>query len=55
MATVSKRGERWFAQVRRIGHPHRYRTFDTKREAHRWSREQEAQIDTGAQMRTGAS
>jgi len=45
MATISKRGERWFAQIRRMGHPKLYRTFDTKREAVRWAREQEARMD----------
>jgi integrase len=45
MATVTKRGGRWFAQVRRQGHQHLHRTFSTKGEALRWAREQEAQMD----------
>lgn len=47
MATISKRGERWFAQVRRLGHPHLYGTFDTKRAALTWAGEQEARMDRG--------
>lgn len=45
MATISKRGNRWFAQVRRKGYPAVYKTFGSKSDAMVWTRVQEAQID----------
>lgn len=45
MASVTRRGRRWFAQVRRKGQPALYKTFDTKAAAQAWAREQEATID----------
>jgi len=41
MATISKRGQRWFAQIRRKGFTPRYRSFDRQRDALQWAREQE--------------
>lgn len=45
MATITKRGRGWFAQVRRKGYTARYRTFPSKAEAQRWAREQELALD----------
>ena len=45
MATITRRGNGWFAQVRRKGYTARYRTFPTKAEAKRWAREQELALD----------
>jgi hypothetical protein len=45
MATVRKRNGKWQAQVRRIGHPSRARSFTTKPEARRWIRDVEAELD----------
>jgi len=45
MATITKRGTGWFAQVRRKGHAPQYRTFSTRVDAQMWAREQEALID----------
>jgi hypothetical protein len=46
MATISKRGDSWFAQVRRKGFTPRYKSFRRKAEAQQWAREQELAIDT---------
>jgi len=48
VATITKRGTGWFAQVRRKGYVAQYRTFPSKVQAQAWSREQESKIDTGA-------
>lgn len=45
MATITKRGTGWFAQVRRKGHTPQYQTFSSKTDAQVWAREQEARID----------
>ncbi len=47
MATITKRGASWFAQVRRKGFTPRYKSFGTKGEAQSWARQQEALLDTG--------
>jgi integrase len=47
MATITKRGPRWFAQVRRKGFAAKYKSFATKGEAQTWTRQQEALIDGG--------
>ncbi|WFL76869.1 tyrosine-type recombinase/integrase [Altererythrobacter arenosus] len=46
MATISKRKDSWFVQVRRKGFTPRYRSFASKSEAETWAREQETKIDT---------
>jgi len=46
MATISKRKDSWFVQVRRKGFTPRYRSFASKAEAESWAREQETKIDT---------
>lgn len=48
MATITKRGESWFAQVRRKGFAPRYKTFKRKSDAQQWAREQELSVDTGS-------
>lgn len=48
MAAISRSGTRWRAQIRRAGHKALSRTFDTKQDAARWAREQEALLDRGA-------
>ena len=45
MATISKRGEGWFVQIRRKGYQPQFRTFNTKAEAEAWARSAEAEID----------
>lgn len=47
MATITKRGGGWFAQVRRKGFAARYKTFQRKADAAAWARRQEAAIDSG--------
>lgn len=47
VATISRSGAKWRAQIRRVGRKARSRTFDTKQDAQRWAREQEALIDRG--------
>jgi integrase len=46
MATISKRKDSWFVQVRRKGFTPRYRSFANRAEAELWGREQETKIDT---------
>jgi integrase len=45
LATVRKRGHRWQAQVRRKGRASVTRSFNSKREALVWAREQELEAD----------
>ncbi|WP_293941714.1 site-specific integrase [Sphingomonas sp.] len=47
MATVTKRGTSWFAQVRRKGFAPQYKTFRFKAEALAWARQVEGAIDEG--------
>jgi integrase len=47
MATVTKRGKYWRAQVRRLGYPPQHKTFDTHAEAEAWARVVEAEMDRG--------
>lgn len=47
MATISKRANGWFVQIRRKGYDPEYRTFATKAEGQKWAREREARIDSG--------
>lgn len=50
MASISKRGRYWRAQIVRKGFAPQYRTFDTKAEAGAWVREAEAEMDRGIFM-----
>lgn len=45
MATIKKRGDGWYVQVRRLGYTPLYRTFTSKAAGQRWAREQESLID----------
>lgn len=47
MAYIQQRGDYWRAQVRRKGHKPVYRTFDTRRQAEKWARHVESEIDAG--------
>lgn len=47
MATITKRGSSWFAQVRRKGFAARHKSFATKGEAQAWARQQESLVDSG--------
>ena len=47
MASITKRGKRWFAQVRRKGHLAQRRSFTLKSDAEAWSRKVEHEFDTG--------
>ena len=48
MGTIRKRGEYQFqAQVRRTGYPAQSKTFDTKKDAERWVRSVERDMDVG--------
>mgnify|MGYP003115009644 CR=1 FL=1 len=46
MATITRRKNSWFVQVRRKGFTPRYRSFQSKAEAQAWARQQEMKIDT---------
>ncbi|MDR3480735.1 MAG: site-specific integrase [Burkholderiaceae bacterium] len=45
MATFQKRGDKWFAQIRRKGHKSISKSFPTKTLATEWARKIESQID----------
>jgi len=47
MATIRSRGSRWQAAVKRKGHPTIYQSFDLKKDAEKWARQQERLIDVG--------
>jgi len=47
MATITKRGTRYQAVVRRTGYPTRTKTFHTKTDAQRWARKIESEIEAG--------
>ena len=47
MATVTKRGKYWRAQIRRLGYPPQHKTFDTHAEAEAWARAVESEMDRG--------
>jgi hypothetical protein len=48
MASFSRRGEYWRAQIRRKGQPLQNATFDTKAQAEAWARDVESRMDRGA-------
>lgn len=47
MATVTKRGKYWRAQVRRLGYQPQSKTFDSRAEADAWARSAESEMDRG--------
>lgn len=47
MASITQRGDRWQARVRRKGHPPQSQAFKTKAAAERWARAIEAALDAG--------
>ena len=47
MAYITKRGNKWRAQVRRTGHPSKNESFPTKPLAEAWARKVEAEMDAG--------
>lgn len=53
MASITKRGAYWRAQVRPKGHASVSRTFDTKVQAEAWARGIEVQIDRGQYVSLG--
>lgn len=47
MATIRRRGEyQWEAQIRKKGYPPQSRTFDTRKDAEKWARAIERDMDT---------
>lgn len=56
MGTIRKRGEYQFqAQVRRQGHPAQSATFDTRKDAEKWVRAIEREMDTGTFIPRGGA
>lgn len=47
MATIRERSGRWQAIVKRKGYPQQTKTFDIRKDAEKWARQQERQMDTG--------
>lgn len=47
MASISKRGQFWRAQIRNKGYPSQSRTFDTRAAAEKWARLIESEMDRG--------
>lgn len=48
MATIRNRNGKWQAQVRRNGHTPRSKSFLSKRDAEKWARQMEAELDATA-------
>ncbi len=48
MATIRKRNGKWQAQVRIKGHAARTKSFTAKRDAERWARQTEAELEAPA-------
>ncbi len=47
MASITRRGGYWRAQVRRKGYPEQFATFDIRADADAWARDVENQMDRG--------
>lgn len=47
MPTITRRGDKWQAKVRRRGHATQFATFRTKAAAERWARQIETGVDDG--------
>jgi hypothetical protein len=45
MAAIRRRGRKWHTQIRRKGHPALTRSFDSRREANAWAREEETRLE----------
>ncbi len=46
MAYIAKRGTSWRVQIRRPGFPSESKSFKTKKDAERWQRQRETELDT---------
>lgn len=44
MASISRRGKRWFAQVRKAGRPSQSKSFDSKADAVAWAAKMQSQL-----------
>jgi integrase len=47
MATIRQRKDRWQAIIKRKGHPLQSKTFDRRKDAEKWARQQERLMDAG--------
>ncbi len=47
MATITARGDKWQAKIRRDGYPSKSKTFDKHSDAETWARIQESEMDRG--------
>lgn len=47
MATIRQRNDRWQVIVKRKGYPSQARTFDLRKDAEKWARQQERAMDAG--------
>jgi integrase len=47
MATIRQRGNRWQCIIKRKGHPLLSNTFDLRKDAEKWARQQERAMDAG--------
>ena len=47
MASITKRGKRWVAKIRRQGHPVIQQTFQEKWDAEAWARKTESELERG--------
>lgn len=47
MATIRQRANRWQCIIKRKGYPLQSKTFDIKKDAEKWARQQEGLIDSG--------
>lgn len=47
MATIRQRNDRWQVIVKRKGYPAQSKTFDLRKDAEKWARQQERAIDAG--------
>ena len=55
MATLRQRSDRWQAIIKRRGYPPQTKTFDLRKDAEKWARQQERLMDSGQwQDRTDA-
>ena len=47
MATIRQRNERWQAIIKRKGYPTQSKSFDLRKDAEKWARQQERALDAG--------
>ena len=50
MATIRQRQDRWQAIIKRKGYPTQSKTFDLRKDAEKWARQQERALDAGQWM-----